>query len=173
MGHCPLCVAIAGGAAIVEGETSVALLDKYPLSPGHCLILPRRHVPLFWDLSRSELAALFDLVSEAKAVVDERFQPGGYNIGVNVGEVAGQIRPSSTSTFTLFRATPEMIPTRVAAYAGFSPNEHCWESTPTPTHERAAAAQTGSRATRRSASPANRSVSSAQRTCSPWAACRR
>jgi ATP adenylyltransferase len=90
MGHCPLCVAIAGGAAIVEGETSVALLDKYPLSPGHCLILPRRHVPLFWDLSRSELAALFDLVSEAKAVVDERFQPGGYNIGVNVGEVAGQ-----------------------------------------------------------------------------------
>lgn len=90
MDVCRLCAAIADGPLVVHSEGAVALFDKYPLSPGHCLVLPRRHVPLFWDLSPSELTALFSLLSEAKAIVDERYQPGGYNIGVNVGEVAGQ-----------------------------------------------------------------------------------
>lgn len=65
-------------------------MDKYPLNPGHCLILPRRHTPLFWDLSSEEIADLFSILAEARGLIDKKFSPDGYNIGVNVGAVAGQ-----------------------------------------------------------------------------------
>jgi len=55
--------------------------------PGHLLLIPFRHVADFFD---AELAALLALVRDAKTLLDERFHPDGYNIGVNVGEAAGQ-----------------------------------------------------------------------------------
>jgi diadenosine tetraphosphate (Ap4A) HIT family hydrolase len=90
MAGCPLCGALSDDGLLVEGTDAVALMDKYPLNPGHCLILPRRHTPLFWDLSSEEIADLFSVLAEARGLIDKKFSPDGYNIGVNVGPVAGQ-----------------------------------------------------------------------------------
>lgn len=90
MPDCPLCEALSGDALVVAAPEAVALMDRYPLNPGHCLIVPRRHTPLFWDLSPEETATVFDVLAEARKLIEEKFAPDGYNIGVNVGDAAGQ-----------------------------------------------------------------------------------
>ncbi|MCK9278744.1 MAG: HIT family protein, partial [Methanoculleus sp.] len=67
-----------------------ARYDRYPVSPGHLLLIPFRHVAGPFDATDGEQAALLALVREAKAFLDERFHPDGYNVGVNVGTAAGQ-----------------------------------------------------------------------------------
>ena len=64
--------------------------DAYPVSPGHTLVIPRRHVRSFFDLSSDERAALLALLDEAKLQLDSEFRPAGYNIGINDGPAAGQ-----------------------------------------------------------------------------------
>ena len=58
--------------------------------PGHLLLIPFRHIPTLFEATDEEQAALLALVREAKDLLDERFHPDGYNIGVNVGTAAGQ-----------------------------------------------------------------------------------
>ncbi len=67
-----------------------ARFDKYPVNPGHLLVLTRRHVAAYFEATAAEKSALFELVDAGKALLDERFQPAAYNIGINVGEAAGQ-----------------------------------------------------------------------------------
>ncbi len=67
-----------------------ARYDRYPVSKGHLLIIPFRHVENFFDLSQDERQTAFGLVGEAKRKLDTDFQPDGFNIGVNVGVAAGQ-----------------------------------------------------------------------------------
>ena len=64
--------------------------DTYAVSPGHTLIIPKRHVASFFDLTPAEVAACMDLINEEKKRIDGEFNPDGYNIGVNVGPAAGQ-----------------------------------------------------------------------------------
>lgn len=75
---------------ICETATSVAFFDGYPVSPGHALIVPKRHVSSFFDLTDHEREAMNVMLQYVKRVVDERFHPDGYNIGINVGQAAGQ-----------------------------------------------------------------------------------
>lgn len=86
---CPFC-GVASAPVVAENELALALFDKYPVSPGHVLVCPRRHVASFFDLREAETAAIFRLVREIKSSYDARLQPLGYNIGVNVGPAAGQ-----------------------------------------------------------------------------------
>jgi len=58
--------------------------------PGHLLIIPYRHIPGLFDATDEEQAALLALVRGAKHLLDGRFHPDGYNVGVNVGAAAGQ-----------------------------------------------------------------------------------
>ncbi|WP_338151819.1 HIT family protein [Methanoculleus sediminis] len=58
--------------------------------PGHLLIIPFRHVADFFDATDTEQIALLALLREAKDLLDGRYHPDGYNVGVNVGEAAGQ-----------------------------------------------------------------------------------
>ncbi len=74
----------------VQHELAFSARDSYPASPGHTLVIPRRHVVSFFDLTPEEVAACMDLVKEEKKRIDEGFNPDGYNIGVNVGPAAGQ-----------------------------------------------------------------------------------
>jgi diadenosine tetraphosphate (Ap4A) HIT family hydrolase len=67
-----------------------ARLDKFPVTPGHLLLIPMRHEPDFLAIHADELAAIWSLVVQAKALLDTQYHPDGYNLGVNVGEVAGQ-----------------------------------------------------------------------------------
>ncbi|GAB5605588.1 HIT family protein [Sideroxyarcus sp. TK5] len=64
--------------------------DTYPTSPGHTLIIPRRHVASFFELTAEEFATCMDLIKEEKKLLDAEFKPDGYNVGVNVGPAAGQ-----------------------------------------------------------------------------------
>lgn len=68
----------------------VVIRDAYPISPGHTLIIPRRHVGSFFEIATEERDALLALLEEAKRHIDQEFQPDGYNIGINDGPAAGQ-----------------------------------------------------------------------------------
>ncbi len=87
---CPLCERARRGDLIASNEIAVAFPDKFPVNPGHALIVPRRHVADFFDLATDEQAALWRLVPEVKAAIDVGYTPAAYNIGVNTGPAAGQ-----------------------------------------------------------------------------------
>ena len=75
---------------VLANDLCYACYDKYPVNPGHPLLIPFRHVADFFDATDAEHAALLALVREAKTLLDDRFRPDGYNVGVNVSEAAGQ-----------------------------------------------------------------------------------
>ena len=75
---------------ILENELAWARYDKYPVSPGHLLIITKRHVADFFDTTIEERRALNDLLEECKKMLDREYSPDGYNIGVNCGTAAGQ-----------------------------------------------------------------------------------
>jgi diadenosine tetraphosphate (Ap4A) HIT family hydrolase len=64
--------------------------DSFPVSPGHSLVIPFRHVPDFFDLSADEMAACMELLSAARKDIAAELAPDGYNVGVNVGRAGGQ-----------------------------------------------------------------------------------
>jgi diadenosine tetraphosphate (Ap4A) HIT family hydrolase len=64
--------------------------DYYPLTKGHVLIIPRRHVATFFETTREERQATLELLDESKAMLDREYKPDGYNIGINSGQAAGQ-----------------------------------------------------------------------------------
>lgn len=75
---------------LAQNAHAIAVFDTYPVSPGHSLILPLRHVVTIWDLPEDEYLACYALVRELKPVLEARFKPDGFNVGVNCGEAAGQ-----------------------------------------------------------------------------------
>lgn len=75
---------------VASNDLAFAVRDRYPVSPGHTLIVPRRLVRTWFDASAAEKAALLDLVDRVKADLDEALHPDGYNVGFNAGEAAGQ-----------------------------------------------------------------------------------
>jgi diadenosine tetraphosphate (Ap4A) HIT family hydrolase len=66
--------------------------DNHSLSRGHLLVVPKRHVASFFDMTEAERAAVMALLFEAQAQVQKAHSPDGYNIGVNVGKAGGQSR---------------------------------------------------------------------------------
>ena len=74
----------------LKNELAYSARDSYAVSPGHTVVVPKRHVAEFFDLTQDEVAACMDLINEEKKLIDEEFNPDGYNIGVNIGPAAGQ-----------------------------------------------------------------------------------
>jgi diadenosine tetraphosphate (Ap4A) HIT family hydrolase len=87
---CPFCNPSADRTLLAESATAFALLDKHPVSQGHSLIIPKRHVESYFDLSFKEQAACIFLANAAKEILQKQFQPDGFNVGINIGEKAGQ-----------------------------------------------------------------------------------
>lgn len=87
---CPFCERLAGRELLGENALAAAFFDGYPVSPGHCLVVPRRHEADFFALSRDEQAAVWALAAEVRAGLGADRPPDGYNIGINVGAAAGQ-----------------------------------------------------------------------------------
>ena len=88
--NCPFCKAESEREIIASTSLSIAFFDGFPVSPGHALIIPRRHVASFFDLTKDEQQDMLKLADCVKSTIDEKYHPDGYNIGVNVGEAAGQ-----------------------------------------------------------------------------------
>lgn len=86
---CPFC-AVPSDRIISESDYSITLRDSFPVSEGHTLIIPKRHVKSFFELHAIEKAAILQAMDEAKEALDREFSPDGYNIGINDGEAAGQ-----------------------------------------------------------------------------------
>jgi diadenosine tetraphosphate (Ap4A) HIT family hydrolase len=86
---CELCTP---ANVLAENELAYARLDSHPLAAGHVIVVPRRHVADFFDMTTEEQAAVLSLLHEAHRVIGARHSPDGYNVGVNVGKAAGQNR---------------------------------------------------------------------------------
>ena len=87
---CVFCARIAAGELVAENGSAVAFADTFPLSRGHCLIVPRRHESNFFALTPAEQAATWALLAPTRQYVERDGPPDDYNIGVKVGEAAGQ-----------------------------------------------------------------------------------
>jgi diadenosine tetraphosphate (Ap4A) HIT family hydrolase len=89
---CPFCQ-LPADRILFADDHALVIRDGFPVSPGHTLVIPRRHVGSFFDITADERAALLRLLDEAKAALDREFAPAGYNIGINDGPAAGQTVP--------------------------------------------------------------------------------
>ncbi len=96
MSDCPLCskrdIVIENDKAI-ENDLAYVLTDSNPVSPGHCLIVTKRHVAEYFDATSEEKTAINELINEMKIIIDKKHSPDGYNIGVNIGKAGGQSVP--------------------------------------------------------------------------------
>jgi diadenosine tetraphosphate (Ap4A) HIT family hydrolase len=92
MSNCPFCT-LPLERIIDSNEFGVAIRDGFPVSPGHTLVIPKRHIGSWFEISNDEQRGLLDLLARAKTDLQEEFKPDGYNIGINDGPAAGQTVP--------------------------------------------------------------------------------
>jgi diadenosine tetraphosphate (Ap4A) HIT family hydrolase len=85
-----MCEHVTGSELVASNALAAAFVDGFPLTPGHTLIVPRRHESDFLALGPAEQAAIWALVPKVCLHIEAWGRPDGYNIGVNVGEAAGQ-----------------------------------------------------------------------------------
>ncbi|MEZ5071250.1 MAG: HIT family protein [Bacteroidales bacterium] len=85
---CPFCR--PDRESILESDLCYVLPDKYPVSPGNLLVIPRAHVGDYFELTPEQQSALWRMVEEVKAWLDREHRPDGFNVGFNVGRAAGQ-----------------------------------------------------------------------------------
>ena len=78
---------------VMQGFHCIVIYDNFPVSNGHCLIIPKRHIKNAFDLYPWEINEMFDFAKKMKKEIDERYHPDGYNIGFNVNESGGQSIP--------------------------------------------------------------------------------
>ena len=91
--ECPFCQKFDESRIIYQDSSWVAIYDNYPVSEGHVLLIPKRHVRTYFELNYVELASVGINVGIVKRILDKKFKPDGYNIGINCGEAAGQTVP--------------------------------------------------------------------------------
>jgi diadenosine tetraphosphate (Ap4A) HIT family hydrolase len=90
--HCPFCE-LPEGRIFQSNKTAFAIRDAYPISDGHTLLIPKRHIKSWFDTTDTERYDLFELLSLAKNKLANEFNPDGFNIGINDGPAAGQTVP--------------------------------------------------------------------------------
>lgn len=90
---CPFCRIAAGGAqselVVHRGTTCFVVVNLFPYNPGHLMVVPDRHVADYTELDADETAEVAALTQQALRVVREVSQPHGFNVGLNLGGVAG------------------------------------------------------------------------------------
>lgn len=74
----------------LEARFALAIPDKFPVSPEHSLIIPRRLLATWWEASRDERVDLMDLVDEVKVILDSRHAPTAYNVEFNAGRATAR-----------------------------------------------------------------------------------
>lgn len=90
MKNCFFCTSINNKDYTLENDLAIARFDDFPVNPGHLEIIPKRHIKDWWETTQEEKLAIFELLEDAKKLIDEKYHPDAYNIGMNLGEDAGQ-----------------------------------------------------------------------------------
>ena len=88
--HKSNCVFCKAQDKILENSKCFAIYDRFPVSKGHMLIIPKRHFSSYFDSTKEELMGFNEMILAAQKELDSIYNPDGYNIGINCGEVAGQ-----------------------------------------------------------------------------------
>lgn len=79
---------------IFETENWIAISDGYPVSLGHSLIIPKKHISSIFDITDNNLIIeLFSIINSVKNILYEKYSPQAFNIGINDGKCAGQTIP--------------------------------------------------------------------------------
>jgi diadenosine tetraphosphate (Ap4A) HIT family hydrolase len=86
---CPFC-RVESSRVVAANDLAFVVRDQYPVSPGHSLVIPKRHVADWWSTAPQERAAIDALVDTVKEGLDREFSPAGYNVGFNDRAAAGQ-----------------------------------------------------------------------------------
>ena len=92
MSNCPFC-SLDPKRIIDLNEFGVTIRDGFPVSPGHTLVIPKRHIGSWFEITKEEQTGLLELLDRAKKTLQIEFSPDGYNIGINDGPAAGQTVP--------------------------------------------------------------------------------
>ena len=88
--NCPFCD-ISDRPILYENNLAIAFEDIYPVTPGHVLVVPRRHEPNYFNLGAPEVRACHDLLQQAQATIQQGDSSVmGFNVGINCGSTAGQ-----------------------------------------------------------------------------------
>lgn len=90
--ECPFCE-LDAKLVLAENRHARAIRDQHPVSKGHTLVVPKRHIERWVLLEDEEIAALWDLVEDTQLELTSALKPDGFNIGINDGEAAGQTVP--------------------------------------------------------------------------------
>lgn len=89
---CPFCT-LPPARIVKENGLAVLTRDAYPVSPGHSLVIPKRHIGRWFEATPEEVSAMLELLEDGKTMLDAEHRPAGYNIGINDGPAAGQTVP--------------------------------------------------------------------------------
>lgn len=90
LSKCPFCNPNSKLRLIAETPLSYAVLDGFPISKGHSLIIPKRHIANFFDLSFEEQNDCLQVANKVQRLIKNNFQNEGFTVGLNIGKVAGQ-----------------------------------------------------------------------------------
>ena len=88
--ECRFCLTKPSRRIMVEGKYGFAAWDRHPASEGHFLVIPYRHFANYFDIKDEEREELWSIVAQGQVMCNEKHNPDGYNIGINVGTAAGQ-----------------------------------------------------------------------------------
>jgi ATP adenylyltransferase len=89
--ECIFCLALSdeGSLALYKGSLSMVMMNKYPYINGHLLVAPNRHIAGLDELTLEEMADLLRTVKNAIEILKKVMKPDGFNVGLNLGVVAG------------------------------------------------------------------------------------
>ena len=88
--NCVFCQKVEDKDYLIENETAFSFLDSYPLTEGHTLIIPKRHISEIFNLDSKEYTDIWEIINATNKSLTDTLSPDGFNIGVNVGKEAGQ-----------------------------------------------------------------------------------
>jgi len=89
---CPFCT-LPESRVVAASAHGLVIRDAYPVSPGHTLVIPKRHMGSFFELTPAERSDLLALLDQAREELQVSLHPDGFNIGINDGPAAGQTVP--------------------------------------------------------------------------------
>ena len=109
---------------IAESATAFAIFDKFPVSKGHVLVIPIRHVSNYFDLTIQEQTDCLILLNEVKAILQKQFNPDGFNVGINIEAAAGQTVPHAH--IHLIPRYQDDVPEPRGGVRGVIPGKQCY-----------------------------------------------